>query len=276
MGSAGSGWLWDQMRYHPDFWMPPIKEFGYLLGRGNNEVKSRRYDGIYANLKKCANWANRRPGDTRDREFMDEAIAAFEEPIDMDRYVSFFRFKEDVLSGEVTPGYARLDESILAQIAKRLPDTKIILLVRDPIDRAWSRITKRVRKGLIGRAVLEDRDALLEFLDGRKMGEAWFPSQIAAAWRKHAPAMSMRHYFFDDIAKQPDYVRAEIFSYIGADAAKSSGELVAGHNRKEQSEKLLPSEGVKAALTEYFGEELHACAHLFGGAAEGWAAKYGM
>ena len=30
MAKAGTGWLFDQLKHHPDFWMPPIKEFGYL------------------------------------------------------------------------------------------------------------------------------------------------------------------------------------------------------------------------------------------------------
>jgi hypothetical protein len=30
MQKAGTGWLFDQLQYHPDFWMPPIKEIHYL------------------------------------------------------------------------------------------------------------------------------------------------------------------------------------------------------------------------------------------------------
>ena len=30
MPKAGTGWLFDQLRFHPDFWMPPVKEIDYL------------------------------------------------------------------------------------------------------------------------------------------------------------------------------------------------------------------------------------------------------
>jgi hypothetical protein len=27
---AGTGWLYDQLKHHPDFWLPPVKELDYL------------------------------------------------------------------------------------------------------------------------------------------------------------------------------------------------------------------------------------------------------
>ena len=27
---AGTGWLYEQLRHHPDFWMPPMKELHYF------------------------------------------------------------------------------------------------------------------------------------------------------------------------------------------------------------------------------------------------------
>lgn len=278
MGSSGSGWLFDQLKYHPDFWMPPIKEFGYLLSRegGLSDVKLERYNAILENTKRISKRANRRPDDTRDREFLREAIASRGQAMDIERYVSFFRFKEGALAGEITPAYARLDGAIVAQLAQRLPEVKIVLLVRDPLERAWSRITKRHRKGLIERKVLEKENDFLGFLESRKMGEAWFPSRIVACWKEHAPNLSFRHYLFDDIAQHPEKTRSAILSYIGGDPDKASGELSAGHNRKAGSEKIDPTDSVRAELIAYFRDELIACADIFGGAATEWPKRYGL
>src|SRR5206468_12793023 len=30
MPKAGTGWLSDQLQFHPDFWMPPVKSLHYL------------------------------------------------------------------------------------------------------------------------------------------------------------------------------------------------------------------------------------------------------
>jgi len=278
MGSAGSSWLWDQLRYHPDFWMPPIKEFGYLLSRGDglSENKSKRYSAIQRHVEKGWKSSNRRPDDMRDIQFMEEAIAARSSPMDFDRYLSFFRFKEEALSGEVTPGYSKLSGNIIAQIADRLPNVKIILLVRDPLDRAWSRITKRTRKGLFEPKVIQDGDAFMELVKSRKMGNEWFPSRVWTDWKKHAPNVAFQHFFFDDISRAPENTRDAILRFINGDPSKPSGELVAGHNHKEQSEKVYPTESVKAAMIDYFREELLTCAQMFGGTAREWPKRYGL
>jgi hypothetical protein len=52
--------------------------------------------------------------------------------------------------------------------------------------------------------------------------------------------------------------------------------LAAGHNRKAREEKLPLSERVRSVLVEHFSDELGACARLFGGHAEAWAARYGV
>ncbi len=277
MGSSGTGWLWDQLRFHPEFWMPPIKEFGYLLPRGasKSDSKLQKFTGKLGS-NKYSSWSNRRPDDTRDKQFLDEVAASSAEPISIERYVSFFRFKENALSGEITPGYARLQGETIAALARHIPRAKIILLVRDPLERAWSRVSKRFRKGLVGRDVVEDRDAFLGFIESRSMGESWFPTKIASCWKQHAPNLDFRAFLFDDIAREPDEVRRQILLYLGADAGKSSRDLTAGHNRKAGREKVEPSESVRGALLDYFGDELLACADFFGGAAREWPKRYGL
>lgn len=46
--------------------------------------------------------------------------------------------KTGVIQGEITPAYATLQRDILSQIQANYPDLKLIYMVRDPIDRAWS------------------------------------------------------------------------------------------------------------------------------------------
>jgi hypothetical protein len=51
MVKGGTGWLFDQLQFHPDFWMPPIKEMHYL----------DRAAGARTNAKDILN-ASRKPG----------------------------------------------------------------------------------------------------------------------------------------------------------------------------------------------------------------------
>ena len=38
---AGSRWLYEQLREHPDFWMPPIKELRFFNGNVDKEANLR-------------------------------------------------------------------------------------------------------------------------------------------------------------------------------------------------------------------------------------------
>ncbi len=47
MQKAGTGWAYDQLQYHPDFWMPPLKEIHYLdrdaptFGNARRQARAR-------------------------------------------------------------------------------------------------------------------------------------------------------------------------------------------------------------------------------------------
>src|SRR4051794_30739459 len=105
---AGTGWLYEQLRSHPDFWMPPLKEVHYFdrLGRDRptrgNEVDDR---------VKAARKASR---DSRDVHFLDvmEELRSKQE-IDMELYARLFEAKGSLLSGDITPGYSILAEEIV-------------------------------------------------------------------------------------------------------------------------------------------------------------------
>src|SRR6185503_5238860 len=73
MPRSATGWLYDQLAQHPDFWMPPIKELGYLGNQrpglaGHARKRLRRWK------KRSQGTARRRPQwDERDRHFLLDA-----------------------------------------------------------------------------------------------------------------------------------------------------------------------------------------------------------
>lgn len=76
---------------------------------------------------------------------MDRAVMAF----DPDGYAAYFNRRvqqEHVIFGEVTPSYALLDQVGFAQIRKMSSRTKVIFLLRDPVDRFYSMLRMRERR----------------------------------------------------------------------------------------------------------------------------------
>jgi len=290
---SGTGWLFDQLKYHPDFWMPPVKELAYLH-RPILELKEaeRQFRNMKTQPQKHhrSDWSNRQQSDDRDYRFLEEAVEAIGKPLDIERYVKLFRYKNEALSGDISSGYCSLNRRTLKSIVEHLPQTKIILFARDPVDRAWSHISMwqraRKRRGdtlespaalKFDSTTLENPAAFRSLLESTKsFMRTSFPSAVVRAWQDAAPQLSFRTFLFDDLRENPDETRREILSYLGADPKPQSGDLRAAHNKKANSEKLELTPAIRAQLIDLFAEELRDCAALFGGHAKTWPGRYGL
>ena len=75
-----------------------------------------------------------------------------------------FDHKEDRLTGDVSPSYSEVESDDIRMIAKELPQTKFILLIREPVDRVWSALCMDSRKGKVTEEQITNWDALLPLL----------------------------------------------------------------------------------------------------------------
>src|SRR5216110_527965 len=126
---TGTGWLYQQLAGHPDFWMPPIKELHYFDQLGRPAL---------------ANPA--RPRDERDLRFLKSLKSVSAGPhIDLENYARLFELKGSLLSGDISPGYSTLSDKIIQRVVGYFPKLKVIFLARDPVERAWSHLSMEVR-----------------------------------------------------------------------------------------------------------------------------------
>jgi hypothetical protein len=283
MQKAGTGWAFDQLQFHPDFWMPPIKELHYLDREtpkfGNAKAKLRRAKKFQKNKTHRRDGAptHRRPWDERDLEFLTDAVSMAGSPVDLGRYATLFRFKGPLLSGDVTPGYSGIGEELIAEIGKTLPDVKIVYLIRDPVTRLWSQISMANRREKFDLRLLKKPKKFREFLDDFKpFQKVGFPARTAERWERFAPKVRFQHFFFDDIAIDPHETRKRLLTYLGGDPGKPSGEINPASNRKAKAQKLELSDDIKAEIADFFKDELRAAAERFGGHAATWPALYGL
>src|ERR1700733_9524081 len=167
MQKAGTGWAFDQLQYHPDFWMPPIKEIHYLDRDAPKMGNARK---VLARVqktrkKKKPKPSHRRDWDDRDVEFLNQAIAISGKPLNLDEYAEMFRFKDGLITGDVTPGYSGLRDEIIAQVAEKFPDIKVFLLIRAPVARLWAQICMADRREKFDRSLVKDHAKFREFLE---------------------------------------------------------------------------------------------------------------
>jgi hypothetical protein len=280
---AGTGWLHDQISHHSDFWMPPIKEIHYFDSPQKKFYhkfgRCQPWRGVLSRfqalpLKKRLVAAGRWPLDHRDKSFLWHAwkLAHCEFP-EWQGYGQLFASRGTRLSGDITPAYSTLDDDAVASLARHFPDLKIIILVRDPVERLWSQYCMWLRKSKI--PDLRDADSVLAFAARPDVRARSFPSQILRRWQRFFPDGQIGVFFFDVLQSDPATLRAEILEFLGADPAKSS-HVPADRNRKAHLLKIDCTPSLRDALARYFHNELLACAEVLGGPALGWPARYGL
>ncbi|HEX3653138.1 MAG TPA: sulfotransferase [Rhizomicrobium sp.] len=269
MVKAATDWLFDQLLHHRDFWIPPVKELRYL------NVPVPRMDNT---LRKLSHHRAKGRSFARDVDFafLEEAGALADQPRDIDKYAALFRFKGSLLSGDISPGYYDLDAETIAAIARRFPSLRVVLTVREPLERVWSHLSMRSREGHFDATLLEDVRAFSRWFAESEVRRACFPTRVAQNWSTFAPEIAFRHFFFDDVEARPETVRADIVAFLGGNPCKKSGRLAAGYNRKANLPKLRMPEPIRAFLLSELADEIRGCAEMFGGHAERWPTRYNL
>lgn len=125
------------------------------------------------------------------------------------------KFQHPTLSeGEITPAYAFLPTATIEEIHKYQPDLKIIFIIRNPVDRAWSSA-----KMALGRAEMEYHEA----------SDAWFIDHFNSRgslvrgdyeaclrkWRAVYDAEQLLVLKFDDLKHAPEEILSRCCHHVG-------------------------------------------------------------
>ena len=275
---AGTGWLYEQLRHHPDFWMPPVKELHYFdrLISWDTAEQARSLPFARKDAERIK-IARERAVDERDRDFLNrfEQLSS-DRSLDLDRYAELFQPKGELLTGDITPGYSTLDQAAIKNIVARLPTTKVIFIARDPVERAWSQISMYVRRGLIEPFESDDVERITEHLNRPEIRARSYPSEIVRRWRGNMTPDRFQVYFFDDLKRDAAELRRLIIGFLGGDPTRRSGSLSADFDAKATKQKLRLTSAAQRYLAQFFQTELHACAVELAGPAADWPKRYSL
>jgi len=217
---AGTTWLYENLRRHPQLWLPPVKELHYfdqkpprlakrLFGKPTLMRKARRH------LREQLVDAARGCGDRRELAWAARYCLL---PRNDAWYRSLFPEIEGRIPGEICPGYARLDRDAVGEVHRRMPRSRILYLLRDPIDRSWSTSAMHFRK--LGPSRIEeysDGEIEAHFTRAKTARHDDYLANIAA-WSRHYPPEQIFIGFFDDLVAAPRAFLVSVLTHLGVDA----------------------------------------------------------
>lgn len=253
---AGTTWLHENLIQHPRIWLPPVKELHFLDHPPPSLAKrlwskTSHHRLARKNLKNAI--LNATPGTAGLKLAWQIAMGRR----NWEWYDRLFDGAGDHIAGEICPGYARLDHEKISEIAARFPDLKIIYLLRDPVDRAWSSVAMHYRKD--GAGLVTDRrsdEVLARLRKPKSFGHCTYRQNIAA-WSRHFPASQIYFGFFDRIRSEPQAYLEEILGFLGLARCFSSKNPAVPVNQGKGEQVPLELERSIATLLLPEAEHLH-------------------
>lgn len=207
-------------------------------------------------------------------------------------YAAHFAAAGGRVKGEITPAYGILPVERIRTVREVLPRVRLILLLRNPVDRAWSHALMDLafRRGRAPDQVPESEyRAFLESETAARRGDY---AAILDAWLGVFPPDRLYVGFFEAIRERPRVLLSEVFRHIGVstdvdwDAFPTAKVIVPrvsparkGHDvavldeaGEADSERHPCPEPIRAWLVRRYAGDLERLAERFGEPAARWRA----
>jgi len=210
---AGTTSLYFYLGQHPQIYMSPIKEPNYFAGemRLDNFVMEAR-PRIAREMRALQDYLR---GDMRQVRF--GGLVS-----NWDDYLKLFsNVAEEIAIGEASPCYL-WSETAARNIAARIPHAKIIINLRNPVDRAFSQYLHMVTVGSTRRTFREQIHANLN-CDSKLLGplrpllEFGHYTEQVGRFLGEFPASQIHISFYEDLVRAPGSLLSELFSFLGVD-----------------------------------------------------------
>jgi hypothetical protein len=263
---AGTSWLHQMLTQNPDLWLPPLKEL-HFFDRMNGSEHSRQV--ILNQVRKLKRKYSAQQ-DQAEQEKDPDYIAYLDSIAGADMlseawYKRIFDYSgaQGKTTGEITPAYLDMPRSKLKPAIEMLPDTKFIVIIREPLSRALSQIRMHA-ENKHKNVVSEDKaHSFYKHLTSIKRGNY---SKSIKRWNKLAGRERILYLPFSDVRDRPTELLRQIEDFLGVahfDGYQNSSETV--HKTKkidipasivEEVEKMVAPQ--RQFLIDTFGEEFYA------------------
>ena len=185
---SGTTSIYNYLKQHPQVYMSSVKETNFFARDPNKAPSDRPLR--HPNQKRIDTW---------------------------EKYCELFvEVTDEIAIGEASPNYMVNYPVATAQIKRRIPDVKLIAILRNPCDRAYSDYLMHVRDA-IGqpRSLLEQIEH--KGKDSATLRKGFYGEHLTAFYQEFDPAQ-IRVFLYEDLRKDSAAMMQEIYQFIGVDA----------------------------------------------------------
>ena len=263
------------LQLHPEIWMPGIKELHYFNDRivDPKNAFSRLYGKITGARTVDRRW--RRQVRKRIRhhisrfsreDFLWDLKYYAGAPGD-EWYSSLFESGRGKVAGEITPAYSMLDREIIARVYDLTPRAKLIFIMRNPIERAWSQVVMRFDRSRKSDAASARHKQLHRNFESEGSRSRTNYLRTLENWSKFFPEEQIFVGFLEDIYFYPEELLESVYEFLGVDPSFKPQRI--GEKVHSRSAGWMPTESA-IYLSRLYDEELSRLNERFGGYASFW------
>jgi len=262
---AGTGWLFKNLKKHPEIWLPPVKEihfFNYyqyhpysffrflFFRRWRRQLRLRIKNGQFFNSFHTAHWN----------------LNFFFRPHTLGWYKSIFGPGNGRKTGDITPAYSALSLSEVAYVHQIMPRAKVIFFMRNPIERAWSHMRMWAEQGTIN--LKNEKQVCNKIKSNRQISRGDY-LQTLYNWETFYPKEQLFIGFFEELSECPEEFLRRLYDFLGV---KSTSDCIPKTARRKYHvgvETPLPPK-IAFFLANMYYNDIVELNKLFGGYAARW------
>lgn len=190
---AGTTWLYENLKHHPRVCLSKRKELHF-------------FDEKPGVIQKCS---------VLQQNWQQPFYFTPTQVTHLSWYASHYFHCEDQLKGDISPSYCIISRDRVNQVHELLPEAKIIFIIRNPIQRAWSglRFTWRNYFGTELRGVPQD-DLIQAVSHPERLRRGNYREAIEN-WEAFFKDSQIFYGFYDDLAEDPLRFLEQICHFLG-------------------------------------------------------------
>ncbi len=263
---TASTWLHHCLSLHPDIYLTPKKELQYLWERDiypnvNLREILKNSHPYYGNIRKYVRNRIKRyyfrsfPLTIEYIQNILWDIKYLKNPHTLDWYRSLFKQSNGRLTGDLSPQYAQLRFKQIERIKHEFPHLKILIFVRNPIERDWSSLKM---------SIFRIRNVEPEYFFENSF-DKYYPRyvnkvnyvQMLNDWPEIFGKDNVLIKFFDELKADSDKFLNDILNFLGIDNKKVT-EKFREKSKKQvnKGEKIKMPDKVRKKLVEARKEEI--------------------
>ena len=273
---AGTSWLYENIKLLPDFRLLPIKELHYF---DRDPKYSSRSDltKTYLSDRFNRNYAKKIIKTLIKSDNYHELSFYFKWFFGNynDKWYESLYLKNSFFTGEITPSYSFLNIDDIKRMYAINPDAKLILLLRNPIERAWSHYKYQSRNKKKITIENEDPSKIIKFMnsDGQLLRSNY--SRTIKNFTSVFTEQQLIIGFFDAIEDLPAQLITDIINFIGSDKTVQDVQKKCSLNKKVNvSKKTKIPDDVLNHLLEMYEEPIIKLSQYYGSYFKLWKYQY--